>query len=196
MRTKTFTRLAAAAGVSLGLAVAADAAHADTHWTVNGVFQDQGQLNGTFDIDQYGYITAANLTVTGGAFPGFTYTLANSYVSSGTVPGPDYDTYVAPYFIDLQPDYQSDLHLEFLHGLITPLANNLLLGGYQGPSSECRYSYSCFAQDGAVRYFDGGSASAASGAPEPAAWSLMLLGFGGLGAALRAARRRTAVAAA
>jgi hypothetical protein len=31
--------------------------------------------------------------------------------------------------------------------------------------------------------------------PEPASWALMLLGFGGLGAMLRASRRRTAVAA-
>jgi hypothetical protein len=34
-----------------------------------------------------------------------------------------------------------------------------------------------------------------TGVPEPTSWSLMLLGFGGLGATLRANRRRTAVAA-
>jgi len=38
--------------------------------------------------------------------------------------------------------------------------------------------------------------SVASGAPEPAAWALMLTGFFGAGAVLRANRRRTAVAAA
>ena len=32
--------------------------------------------------------------------------------------------------------------------------------------------------------------------PEPAAWTLMLVGFGGLGASLRMARRRSAKAAA
>jgi hypothetical protein len=34
----------------------------------------------------------------------------------------------------------------------------------------------------------------APGVPEPAAWALMLIGFGGLGAALRAQRRRVALA--
>jgi hypothetical protein len=39
----------------------------------------------------------------------------------------------------------------------------------------------------------GESQGVAIAAPEPAAWSLMLLGFGGLGAAIRMGRRRTAV---
>jgi hypothetical protein len=38
--------------------------------------------------------------------------------------------------------------------------------------------------------------SAVAGVPEPASWALMLTGFLGLGAALRSARRRTAVATA
>lgn len=37
--------------------------------------------------------------------------------------------------------------------------------------------------------------SDAVGVPEPAAWALMVLGFGGMGAALRASRRRESVAA-
>ena len=36
--------------------------------------------------------------------------------------------------------------------------------------------------------------SLTGGVPEPAAWALMLVGFGGLGAALRHRRRRLAVA--
>jgi choice-of-anchor C domain-containing protein len=39
-------------------------------------------------------------------------------------------------------------------------------------------------------------ASISIAAPEPATWAMMLIGFGGLGAALRMYRRRTAVAAA
>jgi hypothetical protein len=35
----------------------------------------------------------------------------------------------------------------------------------------------------------------ASGAPEPGAWALMLAGFGGMGAALRASRRKLAATA-
>jgi hypothetical protein len=39
-----------------------------------------------------------------------------------------------------------------------------------------------------------GQVFTATGAPEPAAWTLMLMGFGGLGAVLRAARKRPATA--
>ena len=195
MSSKVSWRVGAVAALSLGLACAAGSASADTHWLVDGVFDDGGLLSGSFDIDVYGYINGASLSVTGGAFSDFTYTLVNSYVASGTIPPPDYNTYVAPYFIDLQPDYQADLHLEFQFGLIAPLANNPILGGFQGPSSECRYSFSCFVQGGETRYLATGSASAAvAGAPEPGTWALMLGGFGLAGAALRAARRKAATA--
>ncbi len=45
---------------------------------------------------------------------------------------------------------------------------------------------SCGGSDGVPTAF---SVTFASGVPEPAAWALMLVGFGGLGAALRSARK-------
>jgi hypothetical protein len=42
--------------------------------------------------------------------------------------------------------------------------------------------------------FAGGGTVSLTAVPEPGAWSLMVLGFGGLGAAVRASRRRTAAA--
>jgi hypothetical protein len=46
----------------------------------------------------------------------------------------------------------------------------------------------------AVAFSDITLGSATPGIPEPAAWTLMLMGFGGLGAAMRARRRTTAAA--
>ena len=45
-------------------------------------------------------------------------------------------------------------------------------------------------------YYTLDNVSVTAGVPEPASWALMLTGFFGLGATLRSARRRTAVAAA
>jgi len=43
--------------------------------------------------------------------------------------------------------------------------------------------------------FAAGDVFSVAGVPEPAAWAMMLVGFGGLGAALRGSRRKLAVAA-
>ena len=40
-----------------------------------------------------------------------------------------------------------------------------------------------------------GSSTVGSGAPEPATWAMMLMGLGGLGAAMRSARRKPATVA-
>jgi hypothetical protein len=63
--------------------------------------------------------------------------------------------------------------------------------GAGGPSWECRDSWVCPAGGVPVtRYLvDGRASTDQSLVPEPAAWSLMLLGFGALGGALRTRRR-------
>jgi hypothetical protein len=161
-----------AACAALGLAGAPAAASADTTWLVNATFTDGAPLTGTFTIDQYGYLTSANLTTgANGAFPGYTYTLADSYVSSGDL------------FVDFQPGYENDLHLVFADNLIVGLQNNPIV---DGASYECQGSFSCYDLGGGdTRFIGSGSANYV---PEPAAWALALVGFGGLGAALR--RRR------
>ena len=201
---KTFgiaRRLLAVAGcvAALGLAAAPSAASANVHWTVNGTFDDGGTVTGSFDIDIYGYIDGStfDLKTSGGGLTAFEYTPATAYHASGTVPGPDYNTYVAPFYIDLQPGYAQDLHLVFASPLTVPIGANLLLGGFQGPSYECQNSYSCYVPQGDIRYIASGSAKADGAAvPEPTTWALMLTGFAGMGAVLRRARRQTAAASA
>ncbi len=202
---KTFEiakRLFAAAGcaAALGLAAApstASAADVFTHWAVNGVFDDGGTVSGIFDIDVYGYIRSAtfDLKTAGGDLTPFEYTHNTAYHASGTVPGPDYNTYVAPFYIDLQPGYAQDLHLVFQSPLTVSIGNNVLLGGFQGPSYECQNSYSCYVPQGDIRYIVSGSArSSGIAVPEPAAWALMLTGFAGMGAMLRRSRRQAVAA--
>lgn len=53
-----------------------------------------------------------------------------------------------------------------------------------------------FRNDPSYDNLDNFSVVATPGVPEPASWALMLTGFFGLGATLRSARRRTAIAAA
>ena len=81
---------------------ALSAAEAAVVWGVSGTFSDGTTLTGSFSTDVYGYVGSANLlTQTKGVFTGFDYTLADSYSSSGLN------------FVDFQPGYTSDLHLQF-----------------------------------------------------------------------------------
>lgn len=186
MKLANSTRLLAMAGCAATLMVAAapSAANADVTWTVTGAFDDGGALSGYFNINVYGFLAGYDLKTTAGSTDAaFDYTPSNSYYSNGT------------FYVDAQPQYQSDLHLTFQNDLGIASASNPIIGGSQGPSWECQGSYNCYVPaDGAIRYITSGSASAA--VPEPAAWALMLVGFGGMGAVLRGVRkaRRSAVA--
>jgi hypothetical protein len=172
-----------ALATAAALALTAGAAKADVHWTVNGTFDDGGTLSGFFDINVYGYLQDFDLvTSAGGAEGGFEYTPATSYFSNGT------------FYLDAEPGYFGALHLTFLSDIGAAIATNPLLGGSPGPSWECVQSWSCYVpQGGTTRYIAEGFASAGSAAPEPAAWGLMIAGFGLAGAALR--KRRTIAAA-
>ncbi|THD64100.1 hypothetical protein [Phenylobacterium sp.] len=177
---RRFLPAAACAAALLGAAALPSAASADIHWTVSGTFDDTGTLSGWFNINQYGYLDGYDLTTTAGAAEaGFNYTPADSYFANGD------------FYVDAQPGYQADLHLTFADTLTTPVANNPIEGGEGGPSYECTGSYSCYIPEGGTtRYLASGEASAAGAAPEPAIWMTMVLGFGLLGGALRAARRQ------
>ena len=181
--------MAAAAGV---LAMAG-AAQADTTWNINGTFNDGGTLTGAITLNQYGYLeNNFSLTTSGGALTGFTYTSADSYYSNNN-PGS------TPAYVDFQPQYYSDLHIQFGNDLGTPAPTDPIIGGYQGPSFECDNSYSCptgSSDDYAVRYLTSGEATLAGGVPEPASWGLMILGLGAVGGALRMGRRKMGLAVA
>ncbi len=166
-----------------GLALWPAAASANTEWMVNATFNDDTTLTGTFVVNTYGYLVAANLqTDTNGVFTAFDYTTKDSFVATGVT---------SPYFIDFQPGYQSDLHVVFADALTVGTADNPIVTG--GASYECQGSFSCFDLGGGnTRFIESGSAVAV---PEPAAWALMLAGFAGLGGTLRARRRGVASAA-
>jgi hypothetical protein len=165
---------------AIALSAAPSTAKADIAWTVNGAFNDGSTVTGYFDIDVYGYLDGYNLQTTTGDLPGFDYTPADSYYSNGT------------FFIDAQPQYQNDLHLEFADSLSVPTADNPIIGGSTDASWECQGSFSCYLPaDGATRFIAEGFASAA---PEAPTWMMMLIGFGGIGAAMRRARWKQVVA--
>jgi len=165
-----------AACTALGC-VGAPAVASATEWLVNATFDDGTTLTGTFTVNVYGYLESANLqTDTNGVFTAFDYTTADSSVATGTFP---------PYYIDFQPGYQSDLHVVFADALTVGAPNNPIETG--GSSYECQGSFSCFDLGGGnTRYIESGFASEV---PEPATWALALVGFAGLGAALRGRRR-------
>jgi hypothetical protein len=179
------------------LAGAASPALADITWTVSGTFNDGGQLSGWFTLNVYDYLSDYDLTTTAGSIvdPGVEYTPANSYWSNGA------------FYLDVQPGYFGALNLAFVDTLAVPEAHNALVTIDPGPpapvvpqfpatfSYECVQSWSCYlATGGPTRYIADGFASArGSAAPEPAAWALMIVGFGLAGGLLRT-RRRTILA--
>lgn len=144
-------------------------ARADILWTVDGTFTDGTTVTGTFSINQYGFLDN-NFSLTthaNGAFAGFTYTASDSYYSNGT------------FYVDAQPGYQQDLHLQFLDALTALNPNNPIVGGNPGPSYECIDSFSCFNQTGGtIRYIESGFAAAV---PEASTWLMFLIGMVGIG---------------
>jgi len=159
----------------LCVATAPTTAHADVLWWLTGAAFDDGTLlSGEFTTNVYGYVSSWNLTTeTNGVFTGYDYTNGGiDYSASGS------------HFIDFQPGYFSDLHIVFQDDLTipSPEINPIVTGG---ASYECQGSYSCFVPAGATRYLVSGEAVV----PEPAAWGLMLVGFAGVGCALRRVAR-------
>ena len=186
---------AVAATALLGAAGAASAATPVT-WNVTGVFNDGGALSGTFTMNEYDFLlNDFSLTTTAGSLePGFTYTKATSYFSNTN---PTYAP--TPIYIDFAPQYFADLHIQFANDLGVAAPTDLIIGGYQGPSFECQNSWSCPNPGSvgyAVRYLVSGQATLAGAVvPEPASWAVMMLGLGGIGAALRTRRRHQTAAA-
>ena len=173
-----FARLAFGAAMVMAGAVALPAAaDASVIWNVNGTFSDGTSLTGSFTTNVYGYVETWDLfTQANGPFSALEYNPSTSYSSSGFN------------FVDFQPGYQSDLHLEFADNLTVPGPHNFIVDAV---SYECQNSFSCYIPAiGPTRYLTGGVADFASTVPEPATWAMLILGFGMTGAALRMAGRR------
>jgi hypothetical protein len=205
MKIMTFNslrRFAPLAICAAGLAIAAapTAASADIQWVVTGTFDDGSTLSGQFDVNVNDGFASFDLKTSAGPVIG-----AQEYAST------DSTTYnwIGETFVEFQPNYTSDLHLEFTDSLYAAEANNVILTGPTGPSFECIESYSCSSFQGPTRFLVSASAvgtvvsddlgfnangGGGNGVPEPASWALMITGFGMAGGLLRAARRRSALA--
>jgi len=180
-----------AAGAALALGLMGATAHAQT--AASSV--DYGQIHGTFTITDDG---ADVLNVN----PGDSITVTGDWSAADTNNG-------------YCPDCVIQLYLAGLPGL--PVQADLYSGGIFNNLSG-RYSLTFDAPTTAGTYYLGGASSlqfhfigidgGANGAglvnyqinvgeavPEPAAWAMMLMGFGGLGALLRNRRSRVALAA-
>ncbi len=179
-----FVSAAAAAAMALGAATAA-LADQRINWTLSdGAFDDGGTFSGTFtyDVDTHA-ITDWNVTTTkGSAQPGWIYATATPDVGAAAFDGVTTTTFTL---------VGSPADLQFsLTNLVasTPGAVALLTGDEHANRNE---------GDGAIvirgmRLVTGGSALgvlATSGAPEPAAWALMIVGFGLVGATARLRHR-------
>lgn len=164
----------AAAALALALFGAAAQAHAATvDWTLSDVtFNDGTTLEGTFESDSLtGLVTGFDLTTHDGTLPGLHYDSASDVLQN--------NHFATDSFIAFRPTAQQYVQLAFAQPLLTGGTIALRAGGFD--SYECD---NCLT----IRLVTGGSASAASSAPEPATWAMMLIGFGALGGVLRVRR--------
>jgi PEP-CTERM motif len=169
--------LAFAAG-TMALCAAAPASAATILWTLRNVtFNDGGQASGTFSTDSNtGLATAFNISTTAGSIltSAFNYTSSNSQLFIQNFFSPQS-------FIVVNNPFNRYINLAFANSLAVGGVNPLRTSGLLSGSWECT---NC----GSLRLITGGVATSV---PEPAAWALMIAGFGLSGAAIR--RRKTSV---
>lgn len=176
--------LAGAAIASLALAVLPAAAATQVWDLTNVKFDDGSTASGSFTTlispdgppgaFQTGVVTGYNIKVTAGALTSFDYNTGTSFESEG-------DANLGSVTF-LSNDFSRYLFLDFQTSLIGLTSAPLVLG-YGGLGSlEC---------DNCSTLREIVSGSVVDSVPEVPAWALMIIGFGGLGAALRLRRRAT-----
>jgi hypothetical protein len=183
------TKYVAAAAAALALGVSASSAGASIiDWTLsNLVFDDGGVATGTFSTDSTtGDVTAFDIVTTAGTtLPAFTYDSSTSFLFANNAFGPNS-------FILANADLTRYINLEFVNALTSTGVDQLILGQpYGAPGYLMAGSWDC---DNCNSVRGAISGEAISGTPEPGAWALMLVGFGGLGVMLRASRSRASAA--
>jgi hypothetical protein len=187
LKVAASTAAVAGAVASLGFATSASA----TVYNLTNVrLSDGTTVSGSFTTTPSGYVSSDpsgfNVTTLTGALSGYNYTpsINPSYTPGGT----SITFNRAAYF--------GFLTLTFLNPL-TGSGSDPIIGGIGGPSYECD-TWSCPSPSSDVRYVITSRdfpAPAIVAVPEPATWAMMLLGFGGLGAAMRSRRNRAVATA-
>jgi hypothetical protein len=171
MSSRRLGLLAAMAGaiVTLACASAADAA---TYFLHGVTFDDGATATGSFTTNVYDIVDGVSIVTTSTpAAAGYNYAApwnVNQTANSVSFNDP--------------PSYQGYFTLTTLNAINSSGVNPLLTGG---ASAECPLG--CTAPRSVVSGYI--STSAIAAAPEPAAWSLMLLGVGVVGFGLRRARK-------
>ncbi len=164
-------RLIAAAAL-----LSAASASAANHWVVNASFDDGATLTGYFNLSQYGFLTDYSLHSTAaGSFAAFAYSNPPAAVtgSSGSF-GPGS-------FIQFYSNGYGDQHLTLITSAPLTAGAALLLTtsfediGYDAANGVATSS-------GPVRYIAPGSVLSV---PEPASWTMLIIGFGLTGAICR-----------
>jgi hypothetical protein len=180
----------AAVAFLVGAALPANAAI--INWTLaNVTFDDGGEMFGTFSTNSTnGDVTAFDVFTTPGTIWAAAVYGSPTYlaVKHGVITGLNGFSLVSP------DDVPTWIYLVFVDPLTSGGVNPLVPGGRPVGSWEGD------ANSDALRTVVSGVAvsdgfSAPASVPEPAAWALMLVGFGGLGAVMRSSRRRAAATA-
>ena len=152
------------------------------NWTVNGLFSDGGAFNGTFTYDG-ATDTVSNwhvTTTTPQADPLYSPDLGSVQISDFP-PGVSFSTIVDPFTT------------EFFQ-LFMPLSTPGIFSDLWG-NEAVQTDLGSIAQVEIVHFVDSGTAVGVleSAIPEPATWSMMILGFGVAGGLLRRRRQILAV---
>lgn len=119
--------------------------------------------------------------------PGTAYTFNFNFGANG---------FVTPANLDLEPGNSLDILL----GSFTPNGGNAAAGAYEFNLAEINFQY--YDPVANQTYFSNVATTSSvftrtvfAAVPEPATWAMMLVGFGGLGAAMRSRRKLTATTA-
>jgi hypothetical protein len=164
--------LVAGALAIAAIAASASGSQADVKYAIeDAVFDDGTPLTGYFVLNQYGYLESWDLISVAGTLSGYEYTPGSTDLSGGCAG-------ICAIFGQNVVAYLGALQLTFADPFpftgASPGANPLITGE-GGPSWE-NYSYTLGGEP--IRYLDSGFVISV---PEPSTWTMMLLGFAGLG---------------